>query len=131
MVKPFLEKKTYRKVKFVHSDKPESKKMMEYLFDVEMLESCFGGKNSVGFNYDEYAKCMIEEDKKMDEFIKSGRPLPSDLAVNNPESNQSKETLISEICSEASDEELGPDDNDDIDESPPEYCNHGATEHKG
>lgn len=108
---------------------------MEYLFDVEMLESCFGGKNTVGFNYDEYAKCMIEEDKKMDEFIKSGCSLPSDLTVNNnPKSNQSKETLISEICSDASDEELGPDGEDDDDgseSSSPEYCNGDSTEHKG
>lgn len=127
MVKPFLEKKTYRKVKFVYSDKPESKKVMDYLFDMEMLESCFGGRNTGGFNYDDYAKCMIEEDKKMDEFIKSGCPLPSDLAVN-PESNQSK-ALISETCSEASYEELPPHGEDGDSESP-ECCNY-ATEHTG
>lgn len=123
MVKPFLEKKTCKKVKFVYSEKPESRRVMEHLFDMETLESCFGGKNTnTGFNLDAYAKCMIEEDKKMDEFIKSGCPLPSDQEVS-PKSNQS-EALVSETCSEASEEESGPDVEEEDDESEsPEHCN--------
>ncbi|RVW62742.1 hypothetical protein CK203_060210 [Vitis vinifera] len=45
---------------------------MEELFDMDTLESSFGGRNSTGFNYETYAKQMMEDDKKMDNFINSG-----------------------------------------------------------
>lgn len=100
MVKPFLERKTYRKVKFVYSDKPQSQIIMESIFDMEKLESAFGGKNTRGFDYETYAKHMKEEDHKMVNFINSGCPLPSDQTCNLLQS----EELVSETVSEASDE---------------------------
>lgn len=45
---------------------------MEELFDKETLESSFGGRNSTGFNSETFAKQMMEDDKKIDNFITSG-----------------------------------------------------------
>ncbi|KAI6689344.1 hypothetical protein NL676_026172 [Syzygium grande] len=52
VVKPFLEPKTYNKVKFVYSDDLNSKKIMEDLFDMDQLESAFGGNDATGFDID-------------------------------------------------------------------------------
>ncbi|KAF8405986.1 hypothetical protein HHK36_008066 [Tetracentron sinense] len=65
VVKPFLEPKTYRKVKFVYSDDLNTKKIMEDLFDTDKLESVFGGNNQVAFNIHNYAERMREDDKKI------------------------------------------------------------------
>lgn len=76
MVRPFLESKTYKKVKFVYSNNPESQKIMEENFDEEKLETSFGGKSPIGFNYEDYAKRMMEDDKKMTHFIDTGCSSP-------------------------------------------------------
>ncbi|KAF5193139.1 Phosphatidylinositol transfer protein [Thalictrum thalictroides] len=68
VVKPFLEPKTYRKVKFAYSDDVNSKKMMEDLFDMDKLEASFGGNNQMGFDINEYATRMREDDKRMPLF---------------------------------------------------------------
>ncbi|KAF6149168.1 hypothetical protein GIB67_026024 [Kingdonia uniflora] len=68
VVKPFLEPKTYRKVKFVYSDDLNTKKIMEGLFDMDKLESSFGGNNQTGFNISEYSERMKEDDKRMPSF---------------------------------------------------------------
>ncbi|CAL5435461.1 phosphatidylinositol transfer protein 3-like [Camellia sinensis] len=99
MVKPFLEPKTYKKVKFVFSD-PQSQKVMEELFDMDQLESIFGGKNSIGFDYETYAERMKEEDKKMSDDISSGCSSPS---PSNISEFQQSDTA-SDGGSEASDE---------------------------
>ncbi|KAF9610313.1 hypothetical protein IFM89_021983 [Coptis chinensis] len=65
VVKPFLEPKTYRKVKFVYSDDVNTKKIMEDLFDMDKLESSFGGNDQIGFNINDYAARMREDDKRM------------------------------------------------------------------
>lgn len=62
MVKPFLEPKTYKKVKFVYSDEPQTMKVMEALFDMDKLESAFGGKNTDNFEFEAYAKRMKDEE---------------------------------------------------------------------
>nr|XP_017239157.1 PREDICTED: phosphatidylinositol transfer protein PDR16-like isoform X2 [Daucus carota subsp. sativus] len=80
MVKPFLEQKTYKKVKFAYSNDPQSRKVMESIFDMDKLESAFGGKNTAGFDYKTYAQKMKEEDKKMSD-LNSGCPHPSDMPV--------------------------------------------------
>ncbi|PIN20907.1 Phosphatidylinositol transfer protein PDR16 [Handroanthus impetiginosus] len=64
LVKPFLESKTSKKVKFVYSDQPQSMKVMEALFDMGKLESTFGGKSNDSFNIETYAKRMKEEEEK-------------------------------------------------------------------
>lgn len=68
MVKPFLEPKTYKKVKFVYSDDNNTKKIMEDLFNMDQLESAFGGKDNSGFDINKYAERMREDDKKMPAF---------------------------------------------------------------
>lgn len=68
LVKPFLEPKTYRKVKFCYSDDANSKKIMEDLFDMDKLESSFGGNAQADFNLNEYAARMKEDDKRMPLF---------------------------------------------------------------
>ncbi|KAK3438064.1 hypothetical protein EUGRSUZ_F02445 [Eucalyptus grandis] len=65
VVKPFLEPKTYNKVKFVYSDDLNSKKIMEDLFDMDRLESAFGGNDANGFDIGKYAERMREDDKRM------------------------------------------------------------------
>lgn len=80
MVKPFLEQKTYKKVKFAYSNDPQSRKVMESIFDMDKLESAFGGKSTAGFDYKTYAQRMKEEDKKMSD-LNSRCPHPSDMPV--------------------------------------------------
>ncbi|XP_019071164.1 uncharacterized protein [Solanum lycopersicum] len=78
LVKPFLEKRTYKKVKFVYPNDVDTQKVMEDLFDMEKLESCFGGKWTHDFDYVTYSNRMREGDKMMTDFVISGAPLPSD-----------------------------------------------------
>ncbi|KAL0404718.1 UNVERIFIED_CONTAM: CRAL-TRIO domain-containing protein C23B6.04c [Sesamum radiatum] len=72
LVKPFLELKTYKKVKFMYSDQPQSTKVMESLLDMDKLEPAFGGKSKGGFDYKAYAKRMKNEKKQ-----KSNELMPS------------------------------------------------------
>ncbi|KAL6912123.1 hypothetical protein ACP4OV_000928 [Aristida adscensionis] len=65
---PLLEKKTFNKVKFVYSDRPDTMKIVEDLFNMDELESAFGGKNPATFNINDYAVRMREDDKKMPLF---------------------------------------------------------------
>ncbi|KAL2502063.1 Sec14p-like phosphatidylinositol transfer family protein [Forsythia ovata] len=100
LVKPFLEHKTYKKVKFVYSDQPQSMKIMEALFDMDKLESAFGGKSTENFDYQAYAKRMKEEEKKMSDASDAST---SDQMSVVSELQQS-ESLVSDIGSNASDE---------------------------
>ncbi|MED6132880.1 hypothetical protein PIB30_022959 [Stylosanthes scabra] len=68
MVKPLLEPKTYNKVKFVYADDNNTKKIMEDVFDLDHLESAFGGKDDTGFDINKYAERMKEDDKKIPSF---------------------------------------------------------------
>ncbi|XP_022768298.1 random slug protein 5-like isoform X2 [Durio zibethinus] len=74
VVKPFLEPRTRNKVKFVYSDDLNTKKIMEDLFDIEKLESAFGGNDDSGFNIVKYAERMREDDKRIPEFWKRVNP---------------------------------------------------------
>lgn len=68
MASPLLEPKTKNKVKFVYSDRPETDKIMEDLFNMDELECAFGGRSPVTFNINDYAARMREDDKKMPLF---------------------------------------------------------------
>ena len=76
MVKPFIEPKTFKKVKFAYSSDPQSQKIMEELFDMDKLDSAFGGRNPGGFNFEAYGLRMKEEDKKLSDWIGSGYSSP-------------------------------------------------------
>lgn len=64
VVKPFLEPKTANKVKFVYSDDPNTKNIMESMFYIDRLESAFGGRNEAKFDLKIYAARMKEDDAK-------------------------------------------------------------------
>ncbi|XP_057974660.1 uncharacterized protein LOC131162328 [Malania oleifera] len=74
VVKPFLEPKTCNKVKFVYSNDLNTKRILEGLFDMEQLESAFGGNDSIGFDIKKYADRMREDDKRMPSFWRRENP---------------------------------------------------------
>ncbi|PIN17001.1 Phosphatidylinositol transfer protein PDR16 [Handroanthus impetiginosus] len=95
VAKPFLEPKTANKVKFVYSNDPTTKKIMDELFDMELVESAFGGKDDADFDITKYAERMREDDKKIPSFWKTdGYPnaTPQPAVIASP----SLETTISE-----------------------------------
>lgn len=108
MVKPLLEPKTYNKVKFVYSDDANSKKIMEDLFDMDSLESAFGGKDNNGFDITKYAERMKEDDKKIPSFW-SRSDSPSSVPQNVPPPPLDSIKLDSD--SDASDKETKEDRN--------------------
>lgn len=122
MVKPFLERKTHKKVRFVYAENPESRKIMDELFEKEKLESAFGGSCSQGFDYKTYSHSMKEEDKKMIDFIKSGAPLPSDQNVQHHPAEPITPESPSELY-EDDDDGGSSSSNDDDNNSP------GAMQH--
>ncbi|KAE8707879.1 Sec14p-like phosphatidylinositol transfer family protein isoform 3 [Hibiscus syriacus] len=70
MVKPFLDPKTYKKMKFVYSDDPKSTTVVEEIFDLDILDVAFGGRNAAGFSYEEYAQQMKEDDIERNKYNK-------------------------------------------------------------
>ncbi|KAK8520085.1 hypothetical protein V6N12_004047 [Hibiscus sabdariffa] len=72
IVKPFLEPRTYKKMKFLYSNDPNSMKVVEEIFDLDTLDVAFGGRNATGFNYEAYAKQMKEDDIKRLNSLGSG-----------------------------------------------------------
>ncbi|KAL2339883.1 hypothetical protein Fmac_007823 [Flemingia macrophylla] len=76
MVKPFAETETYNKVKFAYSNDRKTKKIMEDLFDMNNLESAFGG-NDVTFDIKKYADRMKDEDNKKHSFWTKTKSLSS------------------------------------------------------
>ncbi|XP_068637731.1 uncharacterized protein [Aristolochia californica] len=113
VVKPFLEPKTYRKVKFVYSDDPNSKKIMEDLFDMDKLESAFGGNSQEGFNINEYAERMREDDKKMpllwtrkDSQVPAAQPTEPSLGFDTGNSDSDLNESPSKLASDNSEENV-------------------------
>ncbi|CAK9174267.1 unnamed protein product [Ilex paraguariensis] len=102
VAKPFLEPKTVNKVKFVYSGDPNSRKIMEDLFDMDLIESAFGGKDNTGFDINKYAERMREDDKRMPSFWTRGN-LP-DATPQPSMATASINSKISESDSDASDE---------------------------
>lgn len=70
LAKPFLDPKTASKVHFMYSDDPNSKKMMEEMFDMSLVESAFGGDDKADFDVNKYAERMREDDEKLSSFWK-------------------------------------------------------------
>ncbi|XP_014500409.1 random slug protein 5 [Vigna radiata var. radiata] len=64
MMRLFLETEIYNKIKFCYSDDHNSKKILEDLFDMDKLESAFGGNGDTGFDINKYAERMKEHDNK-------------------------------------------------------------------
>ncbi|XP_020229904.1 phosphatidylinositol transfer protein 3 [Cajanus cajan] len=85
MVKPFVEAETFNKVKFVYSNDHNTQKIMEDLFDMNNLESAFGGNGVTvtGDDINKFAERMKEEDNKKHSFWTQTKSLPS-VAHNAP-----------------------------------------------
>lgn len=112
MVKPFLEPKTYKKAVFVYPDNSRSRMVMVEHFDMDKLESYFGGKNTVGFNYEAYANKMKEDDRaKSDVFDSCCSP-----SFLSSEFHESVQSGINDFEGESSsDEEVSPNLKEDDD----------------
>uniref|UniRef100_A0A0E0HE21 CRAL-TRIO domain-containing protein n=1 Tax=Oryza nivara TaxID=4536 RepID=A0A0E0HE21_ORYNI len=59
----FIEPKLKEKVKFVYTNNPESHKIVADMFDLDKLESAFGGRNTLPFDMDKYAERMKRSDQ--------------------------------------------------------------------
>jgi len=77
MVKPFLETETYNRIKFGYSNDHSTKKIMEDLFDKDILESAFGGNGDTGIDINKYAEIMKEDDNKKLSFWTPAKSLSS------------------------------------------------------
>lgn len=111
LVRPFLEPETYQKVKFIYSDDPDSQKMMEELFDLDQLESAFGGRNPIEFDYNEFQERM-----KKDEMKFSAPMSPGNLQLT-----EEKDAVMVTQASELSEPILQPEEeaqSDASDEAP-------------
>ncbi|KAL0432720.1 UNVERIFIED_CONTAM: CRAL-TRIO domain-containing protein C23B6.04c [Sesamum latifolium] len=124
VAKPFLEPKTANKVKFVYSDDPNTNKIMDDLFDMELVESAFGGKDDADFDITKYAERMREDDKKIPLFWKADGSLAA-TSLPVVTASPSLETTNSETESDESDikaeKSSSPGEEDDArlnDESP-------------
>ncbi len=50
------------KVKFLYTNNPESHKIVSEMFDMDLLETAFGGRNSITIDIDNYAERMRRSD---------------------------------------------------------------------
>lgn len=102
VVKPFLEPKTANKVKFAYSDDPNSRKILEDLFDLDEVEPAFGGRSSDEFDINKYAERMKEDDRKVPAFwkteddpAKASQPLALVHSANlDPDSDTSSDEKV-------------------------------------
>lgn len=86
IAKPFLEPKTVNKVKFVYSSDPNTMNIMKDLFDMDQIESAFGGIDSTGFDITKYAERMRQDDQKMPSLGNQGSATPHISAITKSES---------------------------------------------
>ncbi|KAK7275746.1 hypothetical protein RIF29_16868 [Crotalaria pallida] len=125
MVKPLLEPKTYNKVKFAYSDDQNTKKIMDDLFDMDHLESAFGGNDDTGFDISKYAERMKEDDKKIPSYW-TGENTPSGVPNNAPSLDSIRLDADSESDSEKVDCSPDPEiDKEIINPDPNIVVNHG------
>ncbi|CAN6333616.1 unnamed protein product [Urochloa humidicola] len=59
----FIEPEMKEKVKFVYTDNSESQSIMADMFDLDKLESAFGGRNTSGIDIIEYSERMRRRDQ--------------------------------------------------------------------
>ncbi len=70
IVKPFLDPKTFQKVKFVYTRNPESRKLLDDYFANDVLKEVL--ENPADYNHEEYAKLMEQDDLKSATYWKLG-----------------------------------------------------------
>ncbi|XP_057783716.1 uncharacterized protein LOC131001363 [Salvia miltiorrhiza] len=98
VAKPFLEPKTANKVNFVYADDPNTNKIMSELFDMEMVESAFGGKDDSDFNITKYAERMREDDKRTLSYWKT--PSPATLVASPSSQNLNSQKSDAQLKSQ-------------------------------
>lgn len=81
---------------------------MEDLFDMELVESAFGGKGDADFDINKYAERMKEDDKKLSDFLIN--VTNSDPVIRESHSETSDDKVVDESSS-------GNADMDDSDEA--------------
>jgi hypothetical protein len=113
MASPLLERKTRNKVQFVYSDRPDTMKIIEDLFNMDELESAFGGKNPATFNINDYAVRMREDDKKMPSFWS-----PENSALASEPYLMSNQKLHESSSSCVKAEETDPEKREETDTAP-------------
>lgn len=118
VAKPFLEPKTANKVKFAYTDDPNTNKIMTELFDMELVESAFGGKDDADFDIMKYAERMREDDKKIPSFWKNGYldSSPPPLVIGSPKlenSNSESDSDESDLQPNKSSSPAEEEDEDD------------------
>ncbi|KAL8491382.1 hypothetical protein ACS0TY_023129 [Phlomoides rotata] len=97
VAKPFLEPKTANKVKFGYADDANTSKMMNELFDMEVVESAFGGKDNADFDITKYAERMREDDKRILSFWKmDASPLPTNSPLDSKIKREEDGAFINE-----------------------------------
>jgi hypothetical protein len=79
IVKPFLDPKTFRKVKFVYSKNAESMKILSELFDEDTLKGTFDNPND--YNHEQYSKLMQEDDLKSSLHWKGGETITESKGI--------------------------------------------------
>jgi hypothetical protein len=63
IVKQFLEPTLQEKIKFIYSNNAESQRIMADMFDMDKLESAFGGRNTASLDITKYAERMRRRDQ--------------------------------------------------------------------
>lgn len=97
MIRPFIDAKTVKKVKFVNSKTNAGRKIIEEVFDVKTLEKAYGGESDLQYDHEEYGKLRKEDDKKAAAFW--GFQLKEIAEIKSPE--------LTQPISPVSDEENG------------------------
>ncbi|CAM6009132.1 unnamed protein product [Sphagnum balticum] len=82
IVKPFLDPKTFRKVKFVYSKNSESMKQLDGLLLKDRLKDILD--NPTHYNHEEYAKLMEQDDMKSTAYWKIGEGQPQNGDLPDP-----------------------------------------------
>ena len=63
IIKQFLEPTLQDKIKFIYSNNAESQRIMTDMFDMDKLESAFGGRNTASLDINKYAERMRRIDQ--------------------------------------------------------------------
>lgn len=68
VVKYFVDRKTFQKIKFVYPNNKESSELMKTFFDSQNLPSEFGGNATLNYDHEEFSRLMAQEDVKTAKF---------------------------------------------------------------
>eukprot|EP00271_Cylindrocystis_brebissonii_P013061 TRINITY_DN32618_c0_g1_i1.p1 TRINITY_DN32618_c0_g1~~TRINITY_DN32618_c0_g1_i1.p1 ORF type:complete len:303 (+),score=62.06 TRINITY_DN32618_c0_g1_i1:218-1126(+) len=69
MVKPFMDPKTVKKVCFINPRQANKEQILEEMFDLETLDSTFGGRATWSYDHTSYGEMMREDDRRRAEEL--------------------------------------------------------------